>query len=338
MLVASFFRGKRIALATLTVAFNFGYTCSYIPVTIARAKSFTKVNSFTNAEYVLDTVKADETKRTNDKSKSSYKLKRNTRNDVEKLYEYQTKAEEIMNGFKPKEFIPAPFSTNPHFQTIAGVYVRKYPYYAYWNTKLWLQSITNSPNNEILEDDTMYWDRRQRINTPDGDFFDVDWKYSSGIIKGKVVIQHGLEANSNSSLCIELAESYVSKGFDVACINFRGCSGEPNLTNGAYHLGFTDDMKYFLSIISLGTNVPIYLVGFSLGANVILKLLGELGTAAKDKFNIKGAAVNSAPFNTEIHYLEMLKPGINRYVYTPNFMKTLKQKAKVQYAPTQVLL
>ena len=64
-------------------------------------------------------------------------------------------------------------------------------------------------------------------------------------------------------------------------INFRGCSGEPNLTNGAYHLGFTDDMKYFLSMISLGTNCPIYLVGFSLGANVILKLLGELGTSAK---------------------------------------------------------
>jgi len=66
-----------------------------------------------------------------------------------------------------------------------------------------------------------------------------------------------------------------------ACINLRGCSGEPNIKEGAYHLGFTDDLKYFLSIISLGTNTPIYLLGFSLGANLILKLLGELGIAAK---------------------------------------------------------
>lgn len=66
-------------------------------------------------------------------------------------------------------------------------------------------------------------------------------------------------------------------------VNFRSCSGEPNRTPGAYHLGFTDDLKFFLSHIlppEAGDDRNVYLVGFSLGANVVLKLLGELRNSA----------------------------------------------------------
>ena len=56
-------------------------------------------------------------------------------------------------------------------------------------------------------------------------------------------------------------------------INSRGCSGEPNRKSGAYHLGFTDDMKQFLSIISdkknaQGMKYPIYLVELQISPSV----------------------------------------------------------------------
>lgn len=66
-------------------------------------------------------------------------------------------------------------------------------------------------------------------------------------------------------------------------MNFRSCSGEPNRTPGAYHLGFTDDLKFFLAHAlpqEAGRTQDVYLVGFSLGANVVLKLLGELQESA----------------------------------------------------------
>ena len=178
MIVASFFRRKHISLISFTLTLSFWCTSSYIPASYARVKSITKLNSGQIDESVhLNTItKTEEAKRTNsENTPNKYELKRNTRrrNEDEKLFEYQTKAEEIVNGFKTNEFKPALFSTNPHFQTIAGVYVRSKPEYAYWNAKFWLNSITNSESKKSLQDDDIYWDRRQRIDTPDGDFYDV---------------------------------------------------------------------------------------------------------------------------------------------------------------------
>jgi len=68
-----------------------------------------------------------------------------------------------------------------------------------------------------------------------------------------------------------------------AGVNFRGCSGEVNQQPGAYHLGFTNDLKLLLTeMVQKQTSTkPVYLSAFSLGANVVVKVLGELGTAAK---------------------------------------------------------
>ena len=93
-----------------------------------------------------------------------------------------------------------------------------------------------------------------------------------------------------------MAQAYVEDGFDVVCMNFRGCCGQPNDTIGGYHLGFTDDLKHFLKMISKMVEQdyfeqrPVYLSGFSLGANVVIKTLGELGDAAMTLYNVQGAA------------------------------------------------
>jgi predicted alpha/beta-fold hydrolase len=183
-----------------------------------------------------------------------------------------------------------------------------------------------------------FWDQRQRISTSDNDFFHVDYKYHSDeeepSSKGLVIICHGLQSNSNSSLSVDLAKAYAGKGLDVACINFRGCSGVPNDGLKAYHMGFSEDLKHYLSIVTQNRQkqpLPIFLSGFSLGANVVLKALGELGDSAIETYNIYGAAVCGAPFNNEQNVNFLQAPGFNKIVYNGPLLKSLKNFAISQF-------
>ena len=93
---------------------------------------------------------------------------------------------------------------------------------------------------------------RERINTPDGDFLDLDFvsfKAQDESVTSKctakkatVVILHGLESNTKGPLVTKMTNAFLSKGFSCCLVSFRGCSGEDNLTRGAYHVGFTKDV------------------------------------------------------------------------------------------------
>ena len=73
----------------------------------------------------------------------------------------------------------------------------------------------------------------------------------------------------------------------------------------------------------------IYLSGFSLGGNVCLKFLGELGELAEER-NIFGSVVSCVPFDPVASHYKLDSPGFNRIVYSGNFLKTLKEKAERQ--------
>ena len=87
---------------------------------------------------------------------------------------------------------------------------------------------------------------------------------------------------------------------------------------------------------SLNIFVLVFLVfffcqSFSLGANVVLKALGELGVQAVQDYGIRGAAVACAPLEQVKNAAALARPGINRFIYTNGLLKTLKQKAVDQW-------
>ncbi|GMI15345.1 hypothetical protein TrLO_g10515 [Triparma laevis f. longispina] len=216
--------------------------------------------------------------------------------------------------FNPKFFPhapyipPSPLLKNQHIQTIGGAFFRDPP---------------PVPSNYIK--------KRERVNTPDSDFFHVDiLRPSTPKTNPKIaVILHGLESTSTSPLCKSLSSSFIDSGIDeIHCICFRGCSGVPNLTPGAYHLGFTSDLKLYLN--SLPQSSEKYLSAFSLGANVILKCLGELGQDAI-KLNVKAASLLCVPFDCTLCQPKLDASGFNKNVYSRNFLKTLIQKTELQY-------
>jgi len=255
---------------------------------------------------------------------------------------YRELSHSIASQFSPTEFNPLPSLTNCHIQTIAGVYLRKSDSCKYVKDSNVAASLF--PDFFASPDQGEFYDSRQRFETSDNDFFDVDFKFSNRETKkpsskGMVIVLHGLQSNSQSSLCLDMATAYLKNGFDVACMNFRGCSGEMNRKMGGYHLGFTDDVKQFLGHLkkdqeeiypTAAAAPPLFLSGFSLGSNVVLKCLGELGEAAHRDFNVYGAAVCGAPFDQERNINFVQAPGFNRLVYMNFLLKSLKERSLQQ--------
>jgi len=267
-----------------------------------------------------------------------------------KLRNLQEKAKPIVTSFIPTEYKPHPYLKNPHLQTILGVYIRNEPGVAYIDASeshleqlipigkaVVKKTMELMTSNRALESSCDFWTCRERFDTKDGDFFDVDYKFvdenpdltdEQRTSDGMVIIIHGLESNSNSSLCTNMGNAFVEKNFDVACINFRGCSGQPNDTILQYHGGWTDDVLHFLNVWKerVKSKKPLYLSGFSLGSNVALKLLGDLSSDAVEKYNIRGAAVSGAPFNLEHHYRQLIDYDFQRIVYAGSVLKSMKKK------------
>ncbi len=121
---------------------------------------------------------------------------------------------------------------------------------------------------------------RERIETPDNDFLDLDWAYSTHSRSNSlVVLSHGLEGSSTSTYLAGMVRHLTQSGFDCLAWHYRSCSGELNRQQRFYHIGETDDLHLVLQHALTKGYQAIHLVGFSAGGNVTLKYLGEQGTA-----------------------------------------------------------
>jgi len=165
--------------------------------------------------------------------------------------------------------------------------------------------------------------RRERIDTPDGDFIDLD--YSPVGSDRAVIVSHGLEGNSNRAYMKGMIRAFNRRGWDGVAFNFRGCSGEPNRRPETYHSGKTGDLHTVINhVLSSGRYRKLCLVGFSLGANLTLKYAGERGAGIFPQ--ITSAIGISAPCDLLSSSVELHK--MKNYVYAKRFLTTLVGKMK----------
>jgi hypothetical protein len=195
---------------------------------------------------------------------------------------------------------------------------------------------------------------RERWELSDGDFIDADWAYNPEALalpgqaslpdqneqqpsvlpassvnpdaaKPVVVIFHGLEGNSQSQYAKSLLGAALSRGWQGVVIHFRGCSGEPNRLPRVYYAGDSSEIDRMLSRVrATHPDSPIYAVGYSLGGNALLKWLGETGT--ENLLNIAKAVAVSAPIDLKASAVS-LDNGLNRILYTPLFVDSMRPKA-----------
>ena len=91
-----------------------------------------------------------------------------------------------------------------------------------------------------------------------------------------LLLIHGLEGSSKSKYMLGTAEKGFRCGFNVVRLNLRNCGGTEHLTPTLYHSGMTGDLLAVLKqLIEMDGLRAIFLVGFSMGGNMVLKLAGE---------------------------------------------------------------
>ena len=162
---------------------------------------------------------------------------------------------------------------------------------------------------------------RKRIQTPDDDFLDIDFVHTGS--SQLIVLFHGLEGSSDSSYIKEFANGFSQLDYDIAAMNYRGCSGEMNRQLRLYHSGSTDDIHTVLTEITKGYD-RVYLIGFSLGGNMCLKYLGEQVYDIPSV--VQGCVSISPPTDLESCSLQIMKR--QNWIYEKRFLTSLADKVK----------
>lgn len=191
-------------------------------------------------------------------------------------------------------FTPSLGLSNAHLQTILPKYFLPSPSFEYVN---------------------------ERVVTPDKDFIDLAWAMpvNKQEIRAVAVLFHGLEGSSESHYIKHLVESLLYANIGSVVMHFRGCSTEPNLTPKAYHSGATYDPEFIVPLVkNRYPHLPLFGVGFSLGGNMLMKLMANC-----HDLPIEASVCISAPLN-----LAASSASINHgfsNVYQRHLMKSMKR-------------
>ncbi len=194
-----------------------------------------------------------------------------------------------------------PFFRNPHLLTIAG---------NYWHRELDEQRF---PVNARL------------YATEPGVQVLVHSQMAAGEPVAHLILVHGLEGSSAAGYARSLAQAALEAGCATHRFNMRSCGGTERLSGRTlYHSGQTSDL---LSVVrQLPRAAPIFLAGFSLGGNVVLKLAGELGDSASDL--IAGVMAISTPIDLAACVRQLDKAS--NIIYARRFVTRLKERIRAK--------
>jgi uncharacterized protein len=162
------------------------------------------------------------------------------------------------------DFVPRRFFTNGHLQTILGNFLSRIN--------------TLPPAEPTLVEVSPAIDGQISSQVR----CDCHWQPTEvRASRPTAIIIHGLEGSSESQYVVGNANKLWQAGANVVRMNMRNCGGTEALTPTLYHSGLSGDvgavMRHFSALYSLRS---ISLIGYSMGGTLVLKLAGELGTAA----------------------------------------------------------
>lgn len=193
---------------------------------------------------------------------------------------------------------------------------------------------------------------RQRWQTPDGDFVDVDMladtrptqhgpahssapasrsttAWPSTSLQPLLVVFHGLEGSSASHYAQALAQEARARGWACAVPHFRGCSGQLNFAPRAYHSGDYAEIDWLLERFARQHAGPVVAVGISLGGNALMRWAGEFGTSARARALAVASVCAPLDLAASGH---AIGAGFNRQIYTRMFLASMRPKALAKLA------
>lgn len=170
--------------------------------------------------------------------------------------------------------------------------------------------------------------RRERIETPDGDFIDIDHQTAPDPAAPLLVMFHGLEGSSQSHYARTAAAWAQRQGWNLALPHFRGCSGELNRMPRAYHSGDHAEIDFILRHLTgqhrQRGGAVAQAVGISLGGNALMLWAAVQGMAAASVVQSVTSICSPLDLSASGHAIGR---GLNRLIYTPYFLRTMVPKA-----------
>lgn len=145
---------------------------------------------------------------------------------------------------------------------------------------------------------------------------------------------HGLEGTSQSGYLKSMAQAGLERGMAMHRLHMRSCGGTIEFSPTFYHAGLTTDLIAVLRGFRAEGRRPVFVIGFSLGGNVTLKMAGELGDAAPDL--VAGVCAVSTPIDLEASAKRINQP--DNHFYQRRFLKRMCARAleSGRYTPRDV--
>lgn len=195
--------------------------------------------------------------------------------------------------FKVKKFL-----SNAHFQSMWPTFIMK-----------------NKPSLNT---------RRERLELPDGDFIDLEWY---GPETGPIIVMlHGVTGELNSPYVKYAMPRFAEFSWRSVLMYYRGFSGEDNRTTTTTHAGHTEDLQYLLDTLQQREpDTLLAAAGYSMGANILLKYLGEHGKNTP----LKTAVAVSPPFQLR-SIANRIRHGAGRF-YQWYILKNLREFYQRKY-------
>ncbi len=176
---------------------------------------------------------------------------------------------------------------------------------------------TIAPFFWVKPDRTLY--QTEKLELPDGDFTELDWIRAGH--DRLMIICHGLEGNSRSHYVQQMAQHFSALKWDILAIHARSCGREINRSPMLYHGGSTSDIEVAVTTYAAKYK-SLVLVGFSLGANMLLNYAGRHRTPA----NLQAIATFSVPCDLQ-RSEQQIDRWINR-VFAQKFLYKMKNKVR----------
>ncbi|MBK8454700.1 MAG: hydrolase [Thiofilum sp.] len=193
-------------------------------------------------------------------------------------------------------FKPAWWLRSPHLQTIWPVFMRHRP-----TLPLVVEAVTLSDGDSI---------QLQRYGRPNSPY---------------ILVIHGLEGSLESHYAKPTLKALYEAGFSPIFMQLRGSAGIPNHKPYSYHSGRTQDVAEVLDYLAATQRTVVGLVGFSLGGNLTLKYMGEVGVNT----TIRAAVAISIPFQLAA-CAQRLEQGFSK-LYGRHLLNDLKNSYRRKF-------
>src|SRR5258706_12675387 len=143
-----------------------------------------------------------------------------------------------------------------------------------------------------------------------------------------IVVWHGIQGSTGSNYMQAMAEKGFHAGFNVIRVNFRNCGGTEHLTNTIYHGGLSADLGAVVKELLEKDHISrMFVVGFSLGGNLVLKLGGEYG----DNPPAGGLGICAVSPSVGLNASADLILKGSKLTYHPDFVRLRKQRIRTNH-------